>query len=312
VTASEVEVVDLVKRYGRATVVDSVSFACSAGTVTGLLGPNGAGKTTTLRMLVGLVRPTRGRALVSQRRYADLPTPGRLVGAVIDASTLHPGRSVVETVRLAALACSVPLARAEERLTLVGLSGAERKFVKHLSLGMRQRLALAVALIGEPRVLILDEPINGLDPAGIAWFRTLVGDFAANGGCALISSHLLGELGEIADTFVGMRAGKVVDRFDAASGGPRTVLIETPEPVMVMDVLVRAGIRAEVTGERITTHSERATIEDLVLRARVPVFGYPRGERWAVEQRYLAAVGERAVPAQLQDQARLAAERLSS
>ena len=193
----------LTKRYGGRTVVPDVSFACEPGTVTGFLGPNGAGKTTTLRMLCGLSEPDAGGATVLGGPYRALPNPGLRVGMLLDASAQHPGRRGRETLALSARLMGVPETRADELLGLVGLDrSAARKRVRQYSLGMRQRLGLAHALLGDPEALILDEPANGLDPEGMRWMRSLLRDFADRGGTVLLSSHLLAEVEAVADQLV--------------------------------------------------------------------------------------------------------------
>jgi ABC-2 type transport system ATP-binding protein len=200
----------LTKRYGDRTVVDDVSFTCHPGTVTGFLGPNGAGKSTTLRMLCGLTRPTAGTATVLGRPYRELPNPGRRVGVLLDAAAVHPGRTGRETLTLAALTLGVDPARGPELLERVGLDGRSgRQRVRTYSLGMRQRLGIALALLGDPEVLVLDEPANGLDPEGIVWMRRLLRDFAGRGGTVLLSSHLLSEVEAVADRIVVIHAGRV-------------------------------------------------------------------------------------------------------
>jgi ABC-2 type transport system ATP-binding protein len=201
----------LTKRYGRNPVVHDVSFCCEPGTITGFLGPNGAGKSTTLRMITGLTRPDAGHATVDGRPFAELPNPARVVGTLLDASALHPGRTGRATLRLAADLAGVPPARVAEVLGTVGLSqsAADRR-VGTYSLGMRQRLGLAQALVGDPRILILDEPANGLDPEGIAWMRRLLREFAQRGGTVLLSSHLLAEVEATVDRLVVIGGGRVV------------------------------------------------------------------------------------------------------
>lgn len=201
----------LTKRYGRgAPAVDDVSFTCAPGTVTGFLGPNGAGKSTTLRMLTGLTPPTSGTATVLGVPYADLPNPGRVVGVMLDASAQHAGRTGRETLRLAASLLGVPARRADAMLERVGLAGAEKRRVRGYSLGMRQRLGIATALLADPVALVLDEPANGLDPEGIRWMRELLQEFAAGGGTVLLSSHLLHEVEATVDRLVVIGSGRVV------------------------------------------------------------------------------------------------------
>jgi ABC-2 type transport system ATP-binding protein len=203
-TTDVVSVTSLTKRYGGVTAVEDLTFSLEPGTVTGLLGPNGAGKTTTLRLLLGLARPTEGAALVFGRHYRDLDQPARRVGAVLESSDFHPGRSGRDHLRILALAAEadIPRGRVEELLELVGLGKAAHRRVGTYSLGMRQRLGLAGALLGDPDVLVLDEPANGLDPAGIHWLRTFVRRFAEQGGTALISSHGLAEIAQTVDRVV--------------------------------------------------------------------------------------------------------------
>ena len=194
---------ELTKRRGGRTVVSDVTFRCEPGTVTGFLGPNGAGKTTTMRMLVGLSTPDSGQALLFGGRYRDLPNPGRRVGILLDASAQHAGRQGREALAISARTIGVPLQRVDTLLTLVGLdeAAAGRRVGKY-SLGMRQRLGLAHALLGDPDVLILDEPANGLDPEGMRWMRQLLRDFADRGGTVLLSSHLLAEVEAVADRMI--------------------------------------------------------------------------------------------------------------
>jgi ABC-2 type transport system ATP-binding protein len=206
-----IEVAGLTKVYGRQQVVTDVSFTVRPGSVTGFLGPNGAGKSTTLRILVGLASPDAGRAAVFGAPYAALPNPGRRIGVLLDASAQHSGRTGREALALSALVMGLPGRRADEMLDRVGLSEAEgRRRTGAYSLGMRQRLGIAHALLGEPELLILDEPANGLDPAGIHWMRTLLRDFADRGGAVLLSSHLLREIEVIADHLVIIGGGRVL------------------------------------------------------------------------------------------------------
>ena len=197
----------LTKRYGSVTAVDRLAFEAGPGLVTGFLGPNGAGKTTTLRMLLGLVAPTAGRALIDERRYGDLDQPRRAVGAVLEATGFHPGRSGRDHLRVLAKAGGIPCARVAEVLDLVGLADAADRRVHGYSLGMRQRLGLAAALLGDPRVLILDEPGNGLDPAGLAELRDLLRGLADDGRTVLMSSHVLSEVAQTVDRVVIIAGG---------------------------------------------------------------------------------------------------------
>ena len=212
-----IKVESLSKKYGGRTVVDDVTFTARPGRVTGFLGPNGAGKSTSMRMMVGLTRPLAGHVTIYDRNFTDLPNPGRDVGVMLDASAQHAGRTGREILTLAQLTMGLPPARVPEMVERVGLTeaSAERR-VGTYSLGMRQRLGIAVALIGAPSVLILDEPANGLDPAGIRWIRDLLRAFADDGGTVLLSSHLLHEVGVIADDIVMIGRGRIVSQGSKA------------------------------------------------------------------------------------------------
>jgi ABC-2 type transport system ATP-binding protein len=213
---SVVTVERLTKRYGRQTAVDDLTFSLERGMITGFLGPNGAGKSTTLRLLLGLSEPTTGRALVFGRRYAELDRPAHLVGAILESNDFYPGRSGRDHLRGLALAAGIPSGRVEQVLDVVELSSAAQRRVKSYSLGMRQRLGLAAALLGEPELLILDEPINGLDPAGVHWLRVFLRRFAEQGGTVLISSHVLSEVAQTVDRVLIINRGRLVS--DAAVG----------------------------------------------------------------------------------------------
>jgi ABC-2 type transport system ATP-binding protein len=205
-----IQVSGLTKRYGGRTVVDDVSFSLEPGTVTGFLGPNGAGKTTTMRMLTGLVPPTAGTALVDGRPYAELPNAGAVMGTLLDAGAVHPGRTGRTHLRLLAAAIGVPASRVDEVLESVGLADAAGRRVRGYSLGMRQRLGIAAALLADPPVLMFDEPANGLDPEGIRWMRSLLRGHAARGGTVLLSSHLLGEVEHTVDRLLVIGEGRIV------------------------------------------------------------------------------------------------------
>ncbi|TNY36374.1 ABC transporter ATP-binding protein [Thermomonospora catenispora] len=246
-----IEVDALTKRYGEVAAVADVSFRCEPGTVTGFLGPNGAGKSTTLRMICGLTPPTSGAARVLGVPYRRIANPGRHVGVMLDASAQHPGRTGRETLRLAARLLGVDAGRAEEMLRRVGLpENAGRRRVGGYSLGMRQRLGIAQALLGDPRVLILDEPANGLDPEGIHWMRTLLRDFADRGGTVLLSSHLLREVEAVADRFVVIARGRVVAQGakDDLLAARAETLVRAPEPDALRAALAAAGLPARRAG----------------------------------------------------------------
>ena len=217
----------LTKKYGSYTAVDGISFAARAGRVTGFLGPNGAGKSTTMRIIVGLTPPTSGTATIAGRRYRDLPNPGLEVGVLLDASAQHAGRTGREILTIAQQTMGLPASRVRDMIELVSLTGAEAdRRVGNYSLGMRQRLGIATALIGDPEVLILDEPANGLDPAGIRWMRDLLRDYADRGGTVLLSSHLLHEIEVIADDIVVIGNGRIV------SQGTKTELLQAAGTVV--------------------------------------------------------------------------------
>ena len=205
-----IECRSLTKRFGDVLAVDKVSFALPAGTVTGFLGPNGAGKTTTLRLLLGLAEPSSGEALVFGHRYRDLEQPIRKVGAVLESTDYHPARSGRDHLRTLALAAKLPANRVEEVLDLVELTKAAGRRVRTYSLGMRQRLGVAAALLGGPDLLILDEPANGLDPAGVRWLRTFLQNLAAEGRTVLVSSHLLAEVAQTVDRVVIIDHGQLL------------------------------------------------------------------------------------------------------
>jgi len=204
------EVRALSKRFGEVVAVDSANFTLQAGTVTGFLGPNGAGKTTTLRLLLGLIEPTAGEALVFGRRYRDLDRPSQEVGAVLESGDFHPGRKGRDHLRTLALAAELPESRVDEVLELVELNGAARRRISGYSLGMRQRLGLAGALLGDPDLLVLDEPANGLDPEGMHWLRGFLRGFADQGRTVLISSHVLAEVAQTVDQIIVINRGRIV------------------------------------------------------------------------------------------------------
>ena len=220
-----VTVSSLTKRFGDVVAVKDLTFSLRGGTVTGFLGPNGAGKTTTLRLLLGLAEPTAGEALVFGRRYRDLDQPARRVGAVLESNDFHPGRSGRDHLRALALAAEISPSRVEEVLELVELGTAARRRVKTYSLGMRQRLGLATALLGDPEVLLLDEPANGLDPAGVHWLRRFLRRFAEQGRTVLVSSHMLAEAAQSIDQVVIIDHGRQVasGRIDELTEPGRTL-----------------------------------------------------------------------------------------
>lgn len=238
-----IEVSHLTKTFGQVRAVDDLTFTVRPGRVTGFLGPNGAGKTTTLRMLLGLVSPTAGTATIGGRRYTDLERPMRTVGAALEAADFHPGRTALDHLRVYAPQAGVPDARATEVLDLVGLGDAAKRRVGGFSLGMRQRLALATTLLGDPPVLLLDEPANGLDPEGIRWLRDLLRALAAQGRTVLVSSHVLSEVQQTVDDVVIIAGGRLVHASTleelSALAEPR-VRVASPD-VAGLDALVAGG-----------------------------------------------------------------------
>src|SRR3954462_10639304 len=232
----------LTKQYGARTVVDQVSFTLEPGTVTGFLGPNGAGKTTTMRMITGLVPASAGSALVDGWPYAAQPNPGAVMGTLLDAGAVHPGRTGRTHLRLLASALGVPASRVDEVLELVGLSDAGGRRIRGYSLGMRQRLGIAGALLADPPVLMFDEPANGLDPEGIRWMRSLLRDHAARGGTVLLSSHLLGEGEHTGDRLLVLRGGRVgADGPVASLLGTDGVSVRAADPGAFAGALTAAG-----------------------------------------------------------------------
>jgi len=246
-----IRVEGLTKDYRGLRAVDNISFTCEPGTVTGFLGPNGAGKSTTLRILTGLTLPTAGSATIGGVSFHDIPNPGTQVGVLLDASAQHAGRTGQEVLALGAATMGLPASRVEEMLSLVSLTGTEAKRrIRHYSLGMRQRLGIAHALLGDPKVLILDEPANGLDPAGIHWMRSLLRIFADRGGTVLLSSHLLHEIQIIADDLIVIGRGQIV------AHGPKDELLKgagtfvrATDGAALAAALQKAGITPTPQGE---------------------------------------------------------------
>src|SRR5688572_8670444 len=232
----------LTKQYRKVRAVDGLSFTVQSGRVTGFLGPNGAGKTTTLRMILNLVTPTAGKATIGGAPYSQLADPLRHVGAILEASSAHKGRTGRNHLRVICAAAGLPRQRADEALALVGLTPAAKRKFKGYSLGMKQRLGIAAAMLGDPRVLILDEPANGLDPEGIRWMRDLLKALAAEGRTILVSSHLLSEMQQLADDVVIVAAGKLVrqgpvDEVLGSMGAAVQVRVRTPDPAKLTAAL---------------------------------------------------------------------------
>lgn len=250
-TTGEILVSGLTKIYGSVRAVNGLSFRVEPGRVTGFLGPNGAGKTTTLRMLLSLVTPTAGRATIDGQRYANLTDPLRHVGAVLEASSAHRGRTGINHLRMICTAAGLPRSRADEVLAQVGLAPAGRRRFKGYSLGMKQRLGIAAAMLGDPRVLILDEPANGLDPEGIRWMRGFLKSLAAEGRTVLVSSHLLSEMQLLADDVVIIAAGQLVrqgpvDQVIGSMAQTARVRVRTPQAETLRAALEQASATVEV------------------------------------------------------------------
>jgi ABC-2 type transport system ATP-binding protein len=247
-----IEVEGLRKRFGAVRAVDDLSFRAAPGKVTGFLGPNGAGKSTTLRAVVGLVHPDEGHARVLGKPYRDLDAPSKHVGAILEASEIHPGRSGRNHLRVLAAAARIRPSRVEEVLRLVELEGAANRRAGGYSLGMRQRLGLATALLGDPEVLIADEPANGLDPQGIRWLRDFLRGLAAEGRTVLVSSHVLAEVAQTADEVVIINRGRLVlqgpmhEVLARATGGTR---VRSPEAERLRGLLEAAGLPAQAVGD---------------------------------------------------------------
>ncbi len=278
------------KAYGEFTAVDHVSFTARPGRVTGFLGPNGAGKSTTMRILVGLTRADSGVATVDGRSYHDLVNPGVEVGVLLDASAQHGGRTGRETLTIAQEVMGLPRRRVDEMLEIVSLTAAEsRRRVRDYSLGMRQRLGIAAALMGDPQVLVLDEPANGLDPAGIRWMRHLLREFADRGGTVLLSSHLLHEIEVVADDLVVIGNGRIVaqgpkDELLRAAG----TIVRTAYPEIVRPALDRAGIRWSTTGDDgLLAHAETGVVGEVTFAAGAPLLELRPAEGAGLEEMFL-------------------------
>jgi ABC-2 type transport system ATP-binding protein len=294
-TGPAAEVIGLTKAYGHQRAVDELSFAVERGRVTGFLGPNGAGKTTTLRMLLGLATPTAGDAFVLGRRYGELDAPARAVGALIDASGFHPGRRVRHELSIQAAAAGIDDRRIDVVLGEVGLADADGKRVAQLSLGMRQRLGLAAALLGDPALLVLDEPANGLDPAGIHWLRELLRGCAARGTAVLVSSHLLSELALFADDVVVVNHGRLVVQSpvgDLVAGGSQHVFVAAPDLEHLAALIAAEGGTVTPTdGGAVVRDVDAPTIGELAAAHRV-VLHELRTERQSLEEVFLDLTGD--------------------
>jgi ABC-2 type transport system ATP-binding protein len=284
-----IEVENLSKRFGKTQAVAGLSFRVEPGTITGFLGPNGAGKSTTLRSVLGLVHPDSGSAVVLGVPYRQLDRPLHRVGAVLEASEVHPGRTGRNHLRVLATAAGLPLSRVDEVLALVELTAGGKRRVKGYSLGMRQRLGLAAAMLGDPEVLVLDEPANGLDPAGIRWLRDLLRALAGEGRTILVSSHVLAEVGQTVDRVVIIHRGRLIQQASIAevlAGAQGATRVRTPDAARLRELLAAEGAEVneadgvllvdlppERAGEIAAQHGvvlheltvERATLEEVFL-----------------------------------------------
>lgn len=275
-----IEARNLTKRYGERTAVDDLSFTVEPGVVTGFLGPNGSGKSTTMRLILGLDAPTAGTALVGGRRYHDIPEPLSEIGAMLEARAIHSGRSARDHLRALAATHRISDARVEEVIDLVGLQAVARKRVGTFSLGMGQRLGIAASLLGDPRIVVLDEPVNGLDPEGIRWVRELLRHLADEGKTVFLSSHMMSEMALIAERLVVIGRGRLIadtsvqEFIDRASEGA-PVLVRSPRIQELRTALSRAGHANEPSGEEtVIVHGATAPqIGDLAAQLGVPLHG---------------------------------------
>jgi ABC-2 type transport system ATP-binding protein len=294
----QLEVRNLTKRYGKTVAVEGLSFGVEAGQVTGFLGPNGAGKTTTMRALLGLVRPSAGEALVEGRLPAEMTDPLRTIGAALEATAFHPGRSGRNHLRVLAAAANIPKSRVEEVLAMVELTDSANRRVKGYSLGMRQRLALAAALLGEPRILILDEPANGLDPQGMRWLRNLLREQAAAGCTVLVSSHLLAEIAQTADELVVIRDGKLVAKTsldEFTTGSTARMRVRCADPTGLASALESrgAGVERDGDGALLVSALDGEAIGAAALAAGIALHELAP-LRSSLEERFLELTGEEA------------------
>ncbi len=280
----------LTKKYGGFTAVDNITFTARSGRVTGFLGPNGAGKSTTLRVIAGLTPPTFGSATISGRRFADLPNPGMEVGVLLDASAQHAGRTGRESLIVAQRLMGLPARRVPEMLEMVSLTDTEAgRRVRNYSLGMRQRLGIATALIGDPEVLILDEPANGLDPAGIRWMRDLLRNYANRGGTVLLSSHLLHEIEVIADDLVVIGNGRIVaqgtkaELLEAAG-----TVVRSPRVGDLQKALGASGLTATRSADgALRTDADPELVGQIALLARLALTELKTADSTGLEEMFL-------------------------
>jgi ABC-2 type transport system ATP-binding protein len=296
VTATVIRVESLSKHYGDVIAVDDVDFAVGEGRIVAFLGPNGAGKTTTMRILVGLAAPTSGHATVDGRRYVQLDTPAKTLGAVVDRPQFHPGRSGRDHLRVLATAAGLETARVDEVLDLVELGSTRHRRVRGYSLGMRQRLSIAGALLGRPRALVLDEPANGLDPRGHRWLQDLLLAERHRGTAVLISSHHIPEVQQIVDDVVIVGQGRLLAQGSVAdlTEGHHAVRVTSADPTRLSAALAEEGLRAEVRDGAVLVHDAEATqVGAIALRCGVAVHGM-NSEGSSLEDVFLRLTAEEA------------------
>jgi ABC-2 type transport system ATP-binding protein len=285
----------LSKVYGRnVRAVDDITFTCRPGSVTGFLGPNGAGKTTTMRVIAGLTAPTSGDATVAGVHYHDIPNPGTQVGVLLDASAQHAGRTGREILAVSAATMGLPTSRIDEMLDLVSLTPAEAKRrVRNYSLGMRQRLGIANALLGDPKILVLDEPANGLDPAGIHWMRSLLRSYADRGGTVLLSSHLLHEIEVIADEIIVIGNGRIVAQGTKAELLHKAgTYVSAGDPSALAHALTSAGISSTPVGEGLNTEATPEQVGKAVAAAGVALLELRPADGAGLEEMFLELTAE--------------------
>ena len=282
----------LTKRFGELVAVDNLTFQVPDGAVTAVLGPNGAGKTTTLRMLLGLVQPSGGTATINGKSYRELHQPCRHVGAMLESASFHPGRRARDHLRTMCDAAGLPFARVDEVLHLVGLTDAGHRRVKGFSLGMRQRLGLAAALLGDPAVLVLDEPANGLDPEGVSWLRRLLRSYADQERTVLVSSHLLAEVAQTVDEIVVIAAGRLVKQSsvaDLAREIAPSVTVRTPHAHALRDALAAHGVNAHLASPDTVLAVDTTPDNVGVIAAGVGLVIYEmNAQRFNLEEYFLA------------------------
>jgi ABC-2 type transport system ATP-binding protein len=289
-----IKVEGLTRAYGSFIAVDDISFECRPGTVTGFLGPNGAGKTTTMRVMVGLTPATHGEVTIGGLHYQQIPNPGRHVGVLLDASAQHAGRTGREVLEIGARTMGLPSTRVDEMLDLVKLDEKESKRrVRNYSLGMRQRLGIAHALLGDPSVLILDEPANGLDPAGIRWMRVLLKGYADRGGTVLLSSHLLHEVEQIADEMILIGRGRIVARgtrdelLRNATGGVATTLVTALDNEQLSRALAGKGLQVHVAGAGLRVSAEPVDVGRVAAEQQIVLTDLRAGHEGGLEELFL-------------------------